>query len=206
MDRQVLPHLVDLLGGERAALGQYHDRNAIRIQVPFRNHDEIAGGVRHSHFMQGLHRNRNHAQGFAGLLKLPARNGNHSVRLQVLEVFPEGFHGVQTVFAEGKGARGGGGPGIHQRHLHHVKLLLGVAHKRAAIGHVDVHFRLLVQMKGVVRVAAAHDGVGDDGIDLDSGNAGTAVGYRAQDVHAAAGADDGEVAMRAQHIGQRGRR
>ena len=201
-----LPHLVHFLGGERAALGQYHDRNSVRVQMPFRHHDEIAGGVRHSHFMQGLHRDRNHAQGFAGLLKLPARDGDHSIGLQMLEVFPEGFDGVQAVFAEGKGAGGGGGPGVHQRHLHHVELLLGIAHKRAAIGDVDVHFGPLVQMKGVVRVAAAHDGVGDDGIDLDSGNAGTAVAHRAQDVHAAAGSDDGEISMRAQHIGQRGRR
>ncbi len=174
--------------------------------MSFGNHDEVAGGVRHSHFMQGLHGDRNHAQGFAGLLKLPAGDGDHSIRLQVLEVFAERFDRVQAVFAQGKGAGGGGGPGVDQRHLHDVELLLRIAHKRPAVGDVNVHLGPLVQMKGVVGVAAAHDGVGNDGIDLDSGNARAAIAHRAQDVHAAAGADDGVVAVRAQHVGQRRRR
>ena len=203
MNRHVFPHPAKFFRGEGRAFGQHDDRNSIRVQMSFGNHDEVAGGVGHSHFMQGLHGNRNHAQCFAGLLKLPAGDGDHPIGLQMLEVFAESFDRVQTVLAQGKGACGGGGPGVHQRHLHDVELLIGIAHKRPAIGDVDVYFRLLIEMECVVRVTAPHDRIGNDGIDLDSSNTGAAIAHRAEDIHAAAGADNGELSAGAQNIGQR---
>ena len=133
--------------------------------------------------MQRLHRDRNHAQGFARLLKLPAGDGDHAVGLQMFEVFAEGFHRIETVFAQGKRARCGGSPRIDQGHLHDVELLAGVAHKRTAIGDVDMNLGPIVEVVDVVGITAAHDGVGDDGIDFDSSNAGTSVGQRPHHIH-----------------------
>ena len=124
----------------------------------------------------------------------------------MLEVFAEGFNGIEIVFAEGECARGGGRPGIDQRHLHYVVSLAGVAHERSAVGNVDVDLGPLIKVIGVVRVAAAHNRVGDNGIDFDSGYAGAAVCQRAQDVYTAARADNGVLPLRAQDIRQRRRR
>src|ERR1700731_782147 len=60
-------------------------------------------------------------------------------------------------------------------------------------------------MKGIVRVTITHDRVGNNGIDLDSGHAGTAAAHRAQYVYATARSDDGVISVRAEHIGQRRR-
>src|SRR5208282_4687041 len=99
----------------------------------------------------------------------------------------------------------GRGPGVHQRHLHHVIQVAAVAYERAAIANVNVHLGNLVEVVGIVRVTVTHDVIGDDGIDLDAGDVTAAVGHRALHVHSAAGTDDGVVAIRTQHIGQ-GRR
>ena len=119
----------------------------------------------------------------------------------MFEVLLKSLHGIEIVFAQGKGAGCGGGPGIHQCHLHHVVLLPGVADERPPVAHVDMHIGPLIQVKRIVGVTATHDGVGDDGIDLDSGDAVTAVGHGAKHVHAASRPDDGVISVRPQHIG-----
>ena len=91
----------------------------------------------------------------------------------MLEVFPESLDRIEAIFAQCKGARGSGGPGIHQGHLHHIELLLCIAHEGTAVGNVDVHVRPLIQVVDIIRVAATHNGVGNDWIDLDSGDART---------------------------------
>src|SRR6202163_1858925 len=65
-----------------------------------------------------------------------------------------------------------------------------------------MYFRLLVQMKGIVRVTITHDGVGNNGINLDSSYARTAVAHGPQDVHAPSRSDDGVIAVGAEHIRQ----
>ena len=140
------------------------------------------------------------------MAELPAGDGDHAVGLQVIEIFAKGLDGVQIVFAERERPRRGRGPGVDQRHLHHIELLRRRAQERAAVGHVNVHIGTLVKMLRVVGITLAHDGGGDDGIDLDPGHAGTAVRHGAQNVDAAARSDDGELPVRSQNIGQRRRR
>ena len=71
---------------------------------------------------------------------------------------------------------------------------------------MDVHFRQLIKMVGVVGIAATHDVVHDNGIDLDTGDAWAAAHHRSQDVHAAPRPNNGEVAMRPKNVRRRGRR
>ena len=120
----------------------------------------------------------------------------------MIEIFAKGFHGVQIVFTEGEGSRGGGGPGVDQSHLHDVKTLRSRTKERAAVGDVDVYFGTLVEVLRVVGIAFAHDRGGDDGVNLNGCHAGTAVRHGAQHVNSAAGPDDGKLAARPQHIGQ----
>ncbi len=191
---------------ERSFLGQHDDRDAVCIELALRGDDEIAGGIGHAQAMQRFHGHRDHAQSFARMAEFPAGDGDHSVGLEVIEIFAERLDGIEIVFAEGERAGGGRGPGVDQRHLHDIKMLRSRAQKRAAIGDVDMHVGPIVEMLRVVGVPLAHDGGGDDGIDLDPGHARAAVGHGAQNVDAAARADDGELSVRAENVGQCGRR
>ena len=65
---------------------------------------------------------------------------------------------------------------------------------------MNVYIRPLVKMLGVIRVAAAHDGVGDDGIDFNPGNALTPIRHRAKHIYTAAGANDGIVPVWPEHV------
>src|SRR5208283_228081 len=131
--------------------------------------------------------------------------GDHAIRAQVFKIFAEGLDSVEIVFAESEGARGGRSPRVDQGHLHHVKLLVGRAQIGSAVGHVQVHVGALVKMFGVSGVSPAHDGVGDDGIDLDRGYARAARVEGAQNVDAAARTDDGIVSVRPYDVRQRRR-
>ena len=201
LDRSLL-----FVGRERTLFSQHSHRDAVFVEFAFRNYDEILRWIRHPKFVQSLHGNGDHAEGLARLVKLPASDGDQAVGPQVLEVFLERFDGIEIVLAQRECACGGGGPGIHQRHLQDVELLAGVAYERAAIGDLDMDIRALVQVLCVIRVAAAHDGIGDDGIDLDSSDAVAAIGDRPQNVDPSTRPDDGVVAVRAEHICQRRRR
>ena len=68
---------------------------------------------------------------------------------------------------------------------------------------MHMHLGNLVEVIGVVGEAVAHDVVGDDGIDLDAGDVSAAVSYGAQHIDTTARADDGEIAVRTQHVGDR---
>src|SRR5579863_8427014 len=87
---------------KRTLLRQHHDWNSVFIQIPFGDYDEIPRWILDSLLMQRLHSDRNHAQGFARLTELPARDRDHAIGSQVLEIFPECLHGVETVFAQGE--------------------------------------------------------------------------------------------------------
>src|SRR5579864_1368252 len=71
---------------------------------------------------------------------------------------------------------------------------------------MNLYIGPLVKMLRVVGVALAHNGGGDDGIDLDPGYTGTTVRNGAQNVDPAPGPDDGELAVWTQHIRQGRRR
>ena len=121
----------------------------------------------------------------------------------MFEVLPEGFHGIEIIFTQRESAGGGGGPGIDQSHLHHIETLRRGTQIGAAIGDVEVDVGPLVKMFGIIGVTSAHDGIGNDGIDFNAGDAGAAVGQGAQYVNASARTDDGEISMGTQNIGQR---
>src|SRR5437763_750281 len=131
---------LSLLGdGERRALGQHKHGDTVFVQVPFGDHDEVVFCISDAHFMQSFHRNGNHAQRLAWLLKLPARDGDHAIGLQMLEILAERLDRVKIVFAQRERACGGRSPGIDQRHLHDVELLSRISYERAAIRHVNLY-------------------------------------------------------------------
>ncbi len=121
------------------------------------------------------------------------------------EIFLEGFHRVKAVLAQGEGAGRGGRPCVHQRHLDHVEALFCIAYERTPIGDVDVNLRTLVKVIRIIGVPVAHDGVGNDGIDFDSGHIGTAIRHRPQHIHTSARTDDRVFTMWPQNVDQ-GRR
>jgi len=118
---------------------------SVSIQ-PFGNHDEVGGGVGLALSCNACIATETTRRGFAGLLKLPAGDGRPSHRLQVLEVYRGTLPTVYRLFsAEGEGTPPRWKPRINQRHLHHVKLLFGIAYKRSDVGDVDVHLGLIVK-------------------------------------------------------------
>ena len=199
----VIQHSLLLLQGEGRLLRQHQHGTPVHIQRAVADHDEILRAVGHTELAQRFHGLRDHSQGLARLGKLPARDGHHAIRLQVLEILAEGLDGVQVVLAEGESSGRGGGPGIHQSHLHHVVPVAAVAHEGAPVADVHVHLGNLVEVVSVVGENPAHDVGGNDGIDLDAGDVQAAVGDGAQHIHSAARADDGEVSARTQHVGHR---
>ena len=149
----VVQHRLLLFQGEGRLLGQHQHRTSVHVQRAVADHDEILRAVRYAELTQRFHRLRDHAQGLARLGELPARDGDHAVRLQVLEVFAEGLDRVQIVFAKGEGSGRGRGPGVDQRHLHHVVPVAAVAHERASVADVHVHLGNLVEVVSVVSEA-----------------------------------------------------
>src|SRR6202050_2798139 len=122
----------------------------------------------------------------------------------MLEIFSECLHGVKTISAESESSGRRGSPGVDKSHLHHVEILLRIAYERAPVGYLNVNFRTLVQVIRIFRVAAAHHGVGNDGVDFNSGDAGTAVSHSSKHIDSAARPNDGVLSVRAQNIRQRG--
>ena len=66
---------------------------------------------------------------------------------------------------------------------------------------MNVHLRAIIKVISILRVAPTHDGIGDDGINLDAGDAGAAIGHSPQDVHATARTDDGVFTVGPQQVG-----
>src|SRR5260370_26443789 len=124
--------------------------------------------------MQRIHCHRSHPEGLARLAKFAAGDGDHALGLKVIEIFAKGFDGVQIVFTEGEGSRSGGGPSVDQSHLYDVKTLRSRTKERAAVGDADVYFGTLVKVLRVVGIAFAHDGGGDNGVNLNARHARTA--------------------------------
>ena len=65
---------------------------------------------------------------------------------------------------------------------------------------MNVYVWPFVQVLGVICVAAAHDGVGDDGIDLNPGNAPASICHGAKHIYTAARANDGVVPVWPEHV------
>src|SRR5579864_119170 len=159
------------------------------------------GSIADAELMQGVDRERSDAQRLARNLELPSCDCDHAVGLEVIEVLAKSVGGVEVILAECEGAGRGRGPGINQSHLDDVILFGGVANEGASVRNVDVHLGAVVEMIGEICVMTAHDRISDDGIDLDTGDAGASVRNRAQNVYTAAGADDRVIAVWAKHVG-----
>ena len=63
-------------------------------------------------FVQRFYGLRHHSQCLSRLTELPARDRDHAIGAQVIEIFAEGFHGVKVVLAERIGPCCSGRPGI----------------------------------------------------------------------------------------------
>ena len=139
---------------------------------------------------EGVDGERDEAQGFARRIEAPAGDGEQAVVGEVEEVIAEGVAGVEVVFGEGEGAGGGGGPGIDEGGLEDLVLIGAAADEAAAVLDEDVNVGAEVEAVAERGEALAHDGVGDDAVDLDGGDVGAAAVEGAGDVPAAAGSDD----------------
>src|SRR5437763_11586029 len=126
--------------GESSLLGQHYDGDPVFIQRSLRGHNEVARGIGNTQRMKSLHGYRNNAQSLTRLAEFPACDGDHAFGLEMLEIFPEGLHGVKIVFAERESSGGSRSPRVDQRHLHDIELLWARSQVRAAIGHVNVNF------------------------------------------------------------------
>src|SRR3989449_10420828 len=153
------------------------------------------------HLAQHLYGLRHHAQRLPRPREFPARDGDESVRLQVVEVLAESLYGVKVVLAEGKGPSRGGGPGVDQCHLDDVVSVPATANRRASVADANMDLGQVIKVGGGIGVPLAHDGGGDGGVNCNCGDIRAPAGQRAQYVDAAARANDRVVATRAKHAG-----
>ena len=119
------------------------------------------------------------------------------------QVIAESVAGVEVVFGEGECAGGGGGPGVDQGGLQHLVFVVAAAHEAAAILHVDVNLGAQIEIVAQPGEALAHDGVGDDAVDLDGGHIGAAAVKGARNVPPASGSDDQGLRAGANRIRER---
>src|SRR6185437_5583202 len=183
--------------------GQNQHRAAVFIEAAVGDDHKVVVRIGNAQLMQRLNSLRYHAQGFTRTLKLPARDGDHAIGLQMVKVFAKSFEGIKIVLAQSKCAGSGGSPCINESHLYYVIAVVRATNIRAAILHVDVDLGQIVQVIRVVGVSATHHVIDDNGIDLNASDVGTAVGDGSHHVHASARANNGEVSLRAQHIRER---
>ena len=156
-----------------------------------------------AHLAQRVDGQRDQAQRFARRIEAPSRDGNQSVVGQVLQVIAEGVGGVEVVFGERESAGGGGRPGVHQGGLQHLVFVFAAAHEAAAVLHEEMNLGTQIEVVAEPGEALAHDGVGDDAVDLDRGDIGAAAVQRARHVPPAARSDDQRLGAGAHGIRQR---
>ena len=164
----------------------------------------MAPGAGFAQLAERFHGQRDQPQRFARRIEAPARHGHHAVVGEVREVIAKGVGGVEIVLGKREGAGRGGRPGIHQGGLQHLVLVGAAAHEAAAVLDENVDVGAQVETAAEPGEALAHDGGGDDGIDLDSGDVVAAGSQRARHVPAAAGPDDQSLGARPDGIGKAG--
>src|SRR5260370_16566620 len=100
------------------------------------------------------------------MVELPARDGDHPIWFEVLEILAEGLDRVEVVLAERERTCRRRRPRIHQGHLHHIKMLWARTQKRSAVGNMNVHLRTFVEMLRVIGVPPPQHLAPNPGIDL----------------------------------------
>src|ERR1039458_2288834 len=194
----------DIGGGERLARNQHGIERAEALGGTLTRDDDVPPRIFFADLAQGVDGQRDEAQGFARRIEAPAGDGEYAIAGEVQEVIAEGVAGVEVVFGEGESARGSGGPGIHQGGLQHLIFVGTAAHEAAAVLHLDVHLGAQIEAVAERGEALAHDGIGDDTVDLDGGDIGAAAIEGAGDVPTAAGSDDEGFGAGANGIGEGG--
>src|SRR5437879_12288392 len=123
------------------------------------DHNEVLANVLDAHLEQHRYGLRHHAQRLPRPREFPARDGDESVRLQVVEVLAESLYGVKVVFAEGKGPSRGGGPGVDQCHLDDVVSVPATANPRTSVADVNMDLGQVIKVVGVIgtdKIGRAH--------------------------------------------------
>src|SRR5262249_53141028 len=109
---------------------------------------------------------------------------------EMREVIAEGVDGVEVVLGKCERAGSSGRPRIDERRLNDLILLIAAADKAAAVFDMDVNLGPQVEAVAEIGEALAHDGVGDDRVDLDAGDVAAAAVEGARNVPSAARSDD----------------
>ena len=129
----------------------------------------------------------------------PARDRQHAVVGQVIEVVVERLDRVERVLGQRVGAGRRRGPRVHERRLDHVVAIGRPPHEAAAVVDGDADARVGVDAARELAEPVAHHVVGDDRVDLDAVHACGAEDQRRDEVASAARTDDerGEAAASA---------
>src|SRR5258708_22184134 len=78
---------------------QHQHWASVFIKSAVRDDDEVLPRISHAIQVQRFHRLSDYTQSLAWPLELPARDGNHAVGLQVVEVFAKCVDSIEIVFA-----------------------------------------------------------------------------------------------------------
>ena len=135
----------------------------------------------------------------------PARDRQHAVRVQMIEVVVERLDCVQRVLGERVRARRRRGPRVDERRLDHIVPIRRPAHEAPAVVDCDADARICVDASREIAEPIAHHVVGDDRVDLDAVDARRAEDERRREIAAAARADDerSETGIRDRGLGIR---
>jgi len=181
----------------RQRFGRYDQR---RHGKP-RNQGDMVGGPLDPPAQQRHRGERNQPVGFRKRLRrVPARNAEQAIRIQMIEENLPAFDGVQAILREGEGA--GAGPGVDQRHLDHIVAFLRAREVGPRLVVDEPDLPLVRELRELAAVPGQH--LQRRRVDFDSGDARAFRPERREDVPAAADPDHRRVAPWPQVVGQRG--
>src|SRR5262249_45266987 len=132
----------------------------------------------------------------------PARDRDKAARLQVAEIFFEGFDRVDVALAENQRAGRRGSEVIEQRKLDEVVALPGSGYEAAPLGNADMHAWLLVEVSREIGKGISHE-PHRLRIELGHVDPRRVMIERQQDVGAAPGTNDERLRLLQQMIRQR---
>jgi len=159
-------------GRKRPARNQNRILRSVAVELGgiVAHHHHVAGGIGLAHARERVHRERDQPQRFARRIETPARKGQQSVICQMRKVVVKGVRGVQMIFGKREGSGGGRSPGVDQGGLHYLILFAAAADKGPAVVDEDSHLRTQVEPVAFAHEPVAHDGIRNDGVDLDRGD------------------------------------
>ena len=120
----------------------------------------------------------------------------------MIEILGEGLDGVDEALVQADVAGARRGEGVEQRQLDQIVALSARGDEAARLGDVHAHLRALIEPAREAGVGVPHQ-LDHVGIELDRIDRGGALQERAQDIGAAAGAEDQDRRPLEQMIRQR---